>query len=484
MFWGSSMAQNSQPNVLFIAIDDLRDYVGYAKTFSKVRTPNIDRLSKMGVSFTNAYCQAPMCAASRNSLLTGIYPFNSGAYGFQKRKEMPALDVITLPEHFKNNGYYVVGTGKIHHGSDYDGHGCSPEEWDEYWPSVSSPRDGSHGKPIESEFKQPWGHFKFGPTDSGDEAEGDHRHGEWAVNRLKKGFNQPFFMAVGFFRPHLPWFVPEKYFEQFPVDGLSPVIKKENDLNDVPAAAEFFGHFMHVGRYAYDVEITQKEWHQEALQAYLASVAFTDKQVGKVLDALENSPYANNTIIVLWTDHGFHLGEKQTWSKFTLWRESARVPLIISAPGMSKNSICKQPVQLIDLYPTLNTLCSLPLAGHEEGNNIKPLLRNPKANWKHPAITVAGKNNYAISTDKWRYISYFNGDEELYQIEEDPHEWNNLAPNPKYGKVVQKLRKYIPTGGVDNYPGSTLPVYYDRNTWDIEQITKRSIQQYQQRKQK
>lgn len=478
-----SAAQSAKPpNVLFIAIDDLRDYVEYFNAYVDVKTPNIDRITQQGVSFTNAYCQAPMCAASRNSLLTGIYPHHSGAYGFQKRKELESLkNIVTLPEHFRNNGYYVVGTGKIHHGGSGEGHGCSSREWDEYWPSVENPRDGAQGTPIKEEYKQPWGHFEFGPTKEGDEAQGDHRHGEWAAKRIEEGLQEPFFMAVGFFRPHLPWFVPQKYFDQYPPDKITPVARKENDLDGVPLAGDFFGRYFHVGRYAYDLQIESHNWRQQALQAYLASVSFSDKQVGKVLDALEKSGKADNTIIVLWTDHGFHLGEKKTWTKFTLWRESARVPMIFSVPGSTENKLCDQPVQLLDLYPTLSSLCGIDIPSHVEGNDISPLISHPEMKWDHIALTVAGRNNYAVSTEDWRFIRYFNGDEELYNIKKDPHELHNLAKNNQYSKIKGQLMSKLPAQSAPNGPGTTLDAYYDRDDWDIEEISKTSVRQYKER---
>ncbi|MDP0496414.1 MAG: sulfatase [Verrucomicrobiota bacterium JB024] len=476
----SLCAQEQKPNILFIAIDDLRNYVGYfPDEHPSARTPNIDRLSAEGVSFTNAYCQSPMCAASRNSLMTGLLPSTTGAYGFQQRREIPSMEVETLPEHFRNNGYTTIGTGKLHHGSTAEGHGPDPEEWDEYWPSIDKPRIASSGS--YAKRYHPWANVKWGPTVEGDEAQGDYMHAEWAVKRLEQGLPQPFFLGVGFYRPHLPWKVPQSYFDDFsPSSGLPPVPKKADDLDDVSEAGVFFSRYLHKGRYAVEEVIAKNDWYDEALQAYLACVEFTDKQVGKVLDALAESPYADNTIVVLWTDHGYNLGEKKAWTKFTLWREADRVPLIIVVPHKLAGKICDAPVQLLDLYPTLVSLAGLPEPAHKlEGRDISPLLEDVDAPWPYAALTTAGENNHAVSTSQWRYLRYFNGDEELYKIREDPNEWTNLAGDPVYASVKTELARFLPETNAPNAPGTTLNAYYDRGYWDIDAMTAATLKAVQ-----
>ncbi len=472
-----------QPNILFISIDDLRNYVGYfPDEHPSVHTPNIDRLSAEGVSFTSAYCQSPMCAASRNSLMTGLLPSTTGAYGFQKRREIPAMNVATLPEHFRENGYTTIGTGKLHHGSPKEGHGPDPEEWDEYWPSIEKPRLNMQGEYAKK--YHPWANVKWGPTVEGDEAQADHAHAEWAVKRIEAGLPQPFFLGVGFYRPHLPWKVPQEYFDHYaPSEKLPPVPRKEDDLDDVSPAGEFFTRYIHKGRYMIEKKIEEKDWYDEALQAYLASVEFTDKQVGKVLDALEASPYADNTIIVLWTDHGYNLGEKKAWTKFTLWREADRVPLIIVVPGKLAGRISDAPVQLLDLYPTLISLAGLPQPEHAlEGRDISPLLDNPDGDWPYAALTTAGENNHAVSTSEWRYIRYFNGDEELYNVKEDPNEWTNLANEPDLAPVKQELAQFLPETNAPNAPGTSLNAYYDRGAWDIAEGKQKVLQAVERNK--
>lgn len=471
---------DSPPNVLFIAIDDLRDVAGYfPEAHPDARTPNIDRLSARGISFTNAYCQAPMCAPSRNSLMTGLLPSSTGCYGFQPRRDIPAMDVATLPEHFRNNGYTTIGTGKIHHGSAPSGHGPDPEEWDEYWPSIERPRDKSMG--TYATHYQPWGNLEWGATVEGEEAQGDYKHAEWATRRIDQGITQPFFLGVGFYRPHLPWAVPSAFFDDFsPADALSPIPRKEDDLDDVPEAGEFFAHYISAGRVADDYTISRLGWNNEALQAYLASVEFTDRQVGKVLDALARSPYADNTIVVLWGDHGFQLGEKKTWKKFTLWRESDRVPLIIVVPDKLAGKTCNAPVQLLDIYPTLVALAGLPQPDHTlEGHDLSPLLENPTADWPYAALTTAGENNHAVSTERWRYIRYFDGGEELYDIQQDPHEWTNLANDPAYAEIKTILAADFPAYNAPNAPGSTFADFYDRGNWDMAATKAESMRTFE-----
>jgi len=473
-------AQAAKPNILFIAIDDLRDFVGYYPGVQPdVHTPNIDRLSAEGMSFTNAYCQAPMCAASRNSLMTGLLPSSTGAYGFQKRHEIPVMDVETLPAHFHNNGYTTIGTGKLYHGNVKDGHGPDPEEWDEYWPSIERPRITSSGN--FSKKYNPWGGVEWGPTIEGDSAQGDYQHAQWAVKRIEKGIAQPFFLGIGFFRPHLPWKVPQKYFDEFsPSTGLIPVPRKSDDLDDVPEAGIFFGRYLDAGRYGLEQVVADYDWYDESLQAYLASVEFVDEQVGKVLDALEASPYADNTIVVLWGDNGFSLGEKKSWKKFTLWREASRVPLIIVIPDKIAGEICDAPVQLLDLYPTLVSLAGLPSPAHKlEGHDITPLLDNPNAAWPYAALTTAGENNHAVSTVQWRYIRYFDGGEELYNIQNDPNEWKNLASDPQYASVKVELASFFPETNAPNAPGTTLRSYYDRGYWDMDAIKANAMKYFE-----
>lgn len=456
--------ENRKPNVLFIAVDDFRDFAGCMQAYPDVKTPNIDRLAAMGVLFANAHCPAPMCAPSRNSLLTGIRPSTSGGYGFQPLRAVPVLaEADTLPRHFMNNGYYVMGTGKIHH--DKPGHGPDASEWHEYWPSIEKSVITYNGEEPEK-TKENYG-MCYGIGNIPEEECGDYRHASWAVEQLSREYDRPFFLSLGFYKPHLPLVCPKKYFDLYDPEKIQPVYVKEGDLEDIPDAGRMLSKKM-INRY-----ITENKLERDILHAYLACVSYMDAQLGRVLEALEKSPYANNTIIMFWGDNGWHLGEKQTWTKFTLWRESTRVPLIISSPGKTRGRICTKPVGLIDLYSTLKELCGLSDTKQAlEGTSLVPLLDNPEMEWNAPVITTYGRDSHCFTTERWKYTRYFDGSEELYDRLYDPFEWNNLAENQSYSLIKEDFKKYIPTVSAPNAPGTTLPHVFSRDYPDLEQWRK------------
>jgi arylsulfatase A-like enzyme len=434
------------PNVLFIAVDDLRDWVGHLGGHSQAKTPNIDRLAKLGVSFTQAYCSAPLCNPSRISLLTGIAPSKSGVYGNgeQLRDKLPKA--VTLMQHFRASGYIVRGSGKIFHGrSAYD-----QESWDDYF---VPPRSRGKTVPQRDERLPKTAWTSWGPLDLSDEEMFDGKVSSWAVSELEKSHDKPFFLACGFTKPHLPWNVPSKYFNLHPLESITLPATLEGDLTDVPA----FGK--RLAREVYDPSgeknfatrggdhtnvIANNQW-RKAVQAYLATISFADAQIGRVLDALGRSGHANNTIIVLWGDHGWHLGEKEHWRKHALWDVSTRTPLIFVAPrGVARDQFCQRPVSLIDIYPTLVDLCCLPKREGLDGQSLKPLLGNPKKEWDRPVVMTYGCNNHAVQTQRWRYIKYRDGGQELYDHSKDPNEWTNLAESPEYEAVITELKTAMP----------------------------------------
>ncbi len=273
---------------------------------------------------------------------------------------------------------------------------------------------------------------------------------KWINEQLSQPHDKPFFLACGIYRPHEPWFVPQKYFQPFPLETIQlPPGYKSDDLDDLPAAAQ------RIARNRYFAHIQEHDQWKKGIQAYLASIHFADAMLGRVLDALDASPYRDNTIVVLWSDHGWHLGEKEHWQKFTGWRACARVPLMIrvplGAPGLSQGttagSVCNRPVSLVDLFGTLTDLCGLPSKPDMDSRSLVPLLRDPNVEWPHAAIThLDNPQNYAISTEKWRYIHYVGGDEELYEIESDPYEWTNLArqPTAEHAVKLAEMRGLVP----------------------------------------
>lgn len=420
-----------RPNVVFIAVDDLNDWVGFLGGYEGLKTPNFDRLAARGTLFTRAYCSAPACNPSRASLLCGVRPSTSGVY-HNSQPWRPALpQAVTLPQHFMAAGYDVAGCGKIFHGRFKD-----RKSWQEYYDRPSDPTPA--GRPLNGIANTQ--HFDWGPVDVADAEMGDAQVVDWAVEQMNRRRDKPVFLAVGLFRPHLPWYVPPQYFEPFPLDEIVLPNVPDDDLDDVPPLgrkiAKPEGDHRHV--------VESNNWHR-AVQGYLASITFADGQIGRLLDAIDKSPLKDNTIIVMWGDHGWHLGEKQHWRKFALWEEATRVPLVIAAPGITKpGSRCERTVSLLDLYPTLVELCGLPSKEELEGDSIVSLLRDPQSTWDRPVVTTHGRNNHAVRDERWRYIRYQDGTEELYDHDNDPMEWKNLASSAEFDDVKERLAASLP----------------------------------------
>ncbi|WP_425617829.1 sulfatase [Anatilimnocola sp. NA78] len=425
----------TKPNVLFIAIDDLRDWVGYLG-HKAAKTPNLDRLASRGVSFTRSYCAAPLCNPSRAALVTGRRPGVSGVYTNATDWRPLNTDVVTLPLHFKQNGYHVIGAGKITHDAFR-----RESDWNEFHshaPAEDQPKTRSGGK--EKGDGGGVGGIKFQPVKIPDEEMDDYATASYTIRHLKAKHDKPLFLGCGFHKPHMPWNVPQKYFDMYPLDQIELPPTKAGDLDDLPPYGVKVAKPM--GDHA---EMVKSGRWKEAIQAYLATITFMDGQVGRVLDALEASDKRDNTIVVLWSDHGWHLGEKEHWRKFALWEEATRSPLIIAAPGVTKpGTVCERTVDLMSLYPTLCALCKLEKPAHVEGANIVPLLKDPKAEWSTPAVTTYFRGDHAVRTEKWRYIRYNDGSEELYDHSTDPHEWTNLAGDAKFASVKEELAKHLP----------------------------------------
>ncbi|MEM6915969.1 MAG: sulfatase [Verrucomicrobiota bacterium] len=441
-----SASTADRPNVLFIAVDDLRDWVGHLEGHPNSQTPNIDRIARRGVSFSNAHCSAPLCNPSRISLLTGIAPSNSGVFGNGEKMREKLPNAVTLMQHFRNSGYVVRGTGKIFHGkSAYD-----KGSWDSYYtPTILTKPKSKRDKELPKSAWVPWG-----PMDCEDEDLADGAGANWVVSQLESSHESPFFIAYGLSKPHLPWKVPQKYFDLHPLEEIELPPVKNGDLDDIPTFGKKLAREVYdpSGERNFAVKpdgdhanvIANHQW-RKAIQAYLATISFADAQIGKVLDALDRSSHADNTIVVLWGDHGWHLGEKEHWRKHTLWTVATRTPLIISAPeGISAERICRRPVSLIDLYPTLIDLCHLPVRADLDGRSLKPLLENPDQPWDYPVVITYGPNNHAVQTERWRLIQYRDGGLELYDHHEDINEWNNLATSMKHEEVIRSLQSHLP----------------------------------------
>jgi len=459
-------AERARPNILFIAVDDMNDWgVSYLAGRQGVHTPNLDRLSARGILFTNAHCSAPACNPSRASLMTGIRPSTSGVYhNNQDWRVNPVLrSVPTLPEHFRAHGYTAVGGGKIFHALEWDDgetDGYNDAKcWDAYFPSMK--RQMPHrvlppGKlPLAqgtSEKRGAPGFFDWGPIGRPIETMPDHKVVDWAIGELKKTHEKPFFQAVGIFRPHIPWYVPKQFFDLYPLDAIQVPYVKEGWLEKLPPASQNSGA---VRRRWHQWVVESGEW-QKAVQGYLASISFTDWQLGRLLEALDASAYAENTVAVLWTDNGFHLGDKETWEKFTLWEESTRVPLIFVVPGLTRpDTRCSRPASLLDVYPTLVEVAGLAPNPRLEGVSLVAQLRDPDAPRQEPAVTTQGRNNHAVRSERYRYIRYDNGDEELYDHQHDPGEWDNLAGDSKHNAVKKELAAWLPKVNAPDSAGGT-----------------------------
>lgn len=442
-----SVKQGDRPNVLFISVDDLNDWIGCLGGHAGAKTPNLDRLAKRGVLFESAHCSAPICNPSRASLMTGVLPSRSGIYKNSPyfRDSSVLEKAATLPQYFQQHGYHAMRGGKIfHHGAITD-----QASWNEGFPSLKKHKPAS-SIPANMEHTLKIYKWKVGGLKITDKQMDDGLITDWGIKQLNRKHTKPFFLAVGLYHPHLPWFTPQKYYDMHPLKSVVLPKIKDDDLNDVPKIAlrqERSGFNKHK-------EIIKKKQWAEKIQAYQASISFADAQVGRLLDALDKSAYRDNTYIVLWSDHGWHLGEKLRWTKFSLWEESTRVVLMIAGPPKSKTSPIKQggrsprPVSLLDIYPTLVELCGLPAKKKIDGQSLVPLLKNPNKQWDRPALTTFGQNNHAIRSEKWRYVRWSNGDEELYDRVKDPMEWKNLAKDPQYTELKTKLAKWFPKENV------------------------------------
>ncbi len=435
-------AQQQPPNILLITIDDLNQWVGHLGTHPMVKTPNIDLLASRGVSFSNAHAQAPLCNPSRTSFLTGLRPTTTGVYALGPwfRSISIYRDWVTLPQYFEAHGYHTMSAGKVFHDA------YPPEEdrrdgpefttWGfkgGFFPRPDEPLVSATGHPLVD-----WGVFP-----QYDSLQDDWKVAEWAIENLTdRPDDQPFFLSVGFRHPHVPLYAAQHWFDLYSSNsGLLPKVQ-QNDRADIPEFAWYLHWRLPEPRLAWLKE--HRQWESK-VRAYLASISFVDMLVGRLIKTLENEGLTDNTLVVLFSDHGYHLGTKDITGKNSLWRESTAVPLIFAGPGIAPaDSTCKEAVELLDIYPTLVELAGLPPNHNLEGESLLSLLVNPELSRSKPALCTHGPGNHAIITEEWRYIRYADGSDELYDLVDDPHEWHNLAQNSKYEKVIQHLSAYIP----------------------------------------
>ena len=455
-------AQKQQPNIIMIAVDDLNDWIGVYGGNPQVITPNIDKFAQKAMIFRNTSCAGPVCGPSRSALLSGFRPSTTGIYG--NSNNMLNSEIVqthaTLPEYFSKHGYLTISSGKIFHkhttatGDDH-GHWAF-DVWNQEKGTESAVQEDKmfscyngiiNGRKIENPqySSGPANDMLFGPTKGTKENTKDYKTAKWFEQKLKENYEKPFFMSVGISKPHLPFVVPQEFFDMYALDTIKVPDYRIDDLDDIVDKN---------GNKVYQPQ-TSFLWAQhygvekDVVRAYMAAISYADACVGVVLDALANSKYAENTIVLLWGDHGWHLGEKLRYGKATLWREATQLPFIFYVPGMKNKQECYRNVNLLDIYPTLIDLCNLP-EKKLDGKSFKPLLKNPAIEWT-PTVTTLNQGNHSVMSEKWHYISYAKGVEELYNLENDPLEWTNLANNGSLEteEVKKKLKIYLPVVNAD-----------------------------------
>jgi len=493
----SLYGQNDVTNVIIIISDDLNDSVEGMGGHAQAQTPNIDRLIDMGVQFTNAHANAPICGPSRASLWTGMYPSKTGYYGHNQQqnrwRNFPMMtDAITIMEHYSNNGYKLYGSGKVFHNGHEDnsvfnqpldggpssfgpfpwdgstmhswgkplafGHSIMPpnirdSKWGGFAPLSEIPTVGDYTGWMK-DWEEPWV-FQY-ESEMDRELMPDEITSIWVSEKLNETHDDPFFIVAGMNRPHAPRYAPKEFFDMFPLETIILPPYLANDLNDTPSILwENNNQSSALTRFLEDsaeTDIGSEMWWKKWIQSYLACVAFVDHQVGVILDSLENSQYAENTIVIFTADHGYHMGEKNFLSKTTIWEESTRIPLVVYAPGVSvAGEKVSHPVSLIDIYPTLIDLSALPenpnIGGNGyllDGYSFRPFLENPiNGTWNGPPVALnhlhgivnpannipspIAENHHSVRSSRYRYTLTSDGEEEFYDHLNDPNEWNNLA---------------------------------------------------------
>ncbi|MEN8755404.1 MAG: sulfatase [Akkermansiaceae bacterium] len=487
--WGG--ANRRRPNILFIAIDDQNDWIGCMGGHPNSKTPHIDALAKSGTLFANAHCQSPLCNPSRTSLMLGMRPDATGIYGLAPYfRQLPELkNHRTLAQHLSDHGYHTATTGKIFHGHTGRNMKGSHREWDELGPATKVtpfPEKRLVQAPSKNRLVD-WGVFPHK-----DEDKGDYKAATWSVDFLKKQAEQqlkspkakPFFCATGFFLPHVPCYPTLDWYEKHRNSRVPKILPTDRD--DTPR----FSWYLHWELPEPRLKFLQKtnEW-ENLTRSYLACTSFVDEQVGRLMQALKETGLDQNTIVILWSDHGWHIGEKGITGKNTLWDDGTRVPLIFAGPGLPSGQKVEEPAELLDIYPTLCDIIEIEKPAHKlHGNSLVPQLKDPMVPRIQPAITTHGADNHGLRTKDWRYIRYADGSEELYYHPDDPNEWTNLlqlkdipqAQKLAYRKQADELAAFLPKDNRPPAPNSKSRIItYDRKTdtviWEGKVIPKGAL---------
>lgn len=450
---GSSGKSAENPNILLIAVDDLNDYVGCLGGHPDAYTPNIDALAADGVLFTNAHCNSPVCNPSRASIWTGLRPTTTGIttnHAGWFRDHPDYHEIVTMPQALSDGGYSTAGFGKLFH----LGHGNKPwPDWEQHRRYGYGPRLKEHINYREGDMLSDWGippksdHLRAGPQPSDPNmAAFDEDIARRAIDFLADDHSRPFILGCGLYRPHTPLYAPKRWMDHFLLKEVDLPEVKPGDTDDLP-------YFNTEPRREVDVEapglwnhdwVLENDKWRHIVRAYLASTSYADEQVGRILEALKKSKHSKNTYVILFSDHGWHLGEKKHWGKAALWEQTTNVPLIVVGPGIPKGVMSGAPVELLSLYPTILDLARVEAPDHLEGASLLPLLEDAEANWSHAAVTTFSEH-HAIRTERFRYIRYVDGSEELYDHENDPNEWDNLAltNHPKLPELRTRLDQIL-----------------------------------------
>jgi arylsulfatase A-like enzyme len=440
---GACLPSRRQPNVLFIAVDDMNDWPGCLGGHPHAKTPHLDALAQRGMLFTNAHCPAPQCSGSRTAVLTGVEPYNSGVYDNVHDYRQAYPDLVNLPQKFMAEGYQVTNVGKMFH-----------------FPEPTSFQFAHHPGGVNlrqfRDLDDGWGRgdppddrgFDWGPVSVGMDSMNEGKVAAKVEQELAERSEPPFYLSVGIFRPHLPWFIPKPILDRFPINEISVPMTLGRDRSDLGFRAK---KFITENRHR---AVLRAEQRKKVIACYLAAMALADDTLARVMAALDASPYADETIVVLWSDHGHHLGEKIHWSKYTLWEDTTHVPLIISAPGVTRpGRQSNAPVSLVHLYPTLVDLCGLTPQDGLDGTSLRPLMEDPQATWDRPAIITSGLSQ-AVRTERHRFIRYDTDERELYDHQTDPHEWLNLqwVRGSYYNEIKAELEAMLPESMAKQVP--------------------------------
>ena len=448
-----TLAEEKRPDIVFIIVDDLNDWIGCLGGHPDAQSPNIDALATSGMLFSQAYCNSPQCRPSRTSLMAGVYPFKTGTYFNARFRKETGVTTPTLQQFFMNNGYRVASGGKVFHGTPGK-HGDAlfrkpkdptPPPGKNNFNAMAAPNDGF-------------------ALDAKDEEMSDYKVAQWATEQWNTVTDKPLLMTVGFFRPHRPLHVPKPWFEKFPLASIRRPVEPEgvDDWDDLPEFARRLARThahkaLHNGQSDHEYIVANDDW-EATIRAYHASVAFVDRQIGRFLQSLKQNPRGRETYVMLVSDHGWHLGEKKHWCKGTIWEQTTHIPFMVRGPGIRPGSKCTQPVSLIDVYPSLVDLAGLGVPQWLDGTSIQPQLANPSAS-RGPAISSYGEGNTSVRTEHWRYIRYEDGSEELYDHRTDPNEWTNLATKPEHNQTRKSLARMIPD---NQHPGLKVQTWLDK----------------------